>query len=123
MLHALLAALCVASISGHERGEARANGGNQQQRLVKHADMCYTDADCGNNQYCDDGNCEDEDTICYGDDECRGRMVCDMYSYICVEPTPSPVTTSPPGCCYDPDSYKGSDRCSGATDQDRCEDT
>merc|ERR1719232_2330843 len=54
-------------------------------------------------------------------------MVCDMGSHICVEPTPSPVwttesPTSPPGCCYNPDSYKGNDRCSGATDQDRCED-
>merc|ERR1719232_1422947 len=54
-------------------------------------------------------------------------MVCDMGSYICVEPTPSPVwttesPTSPPGCCYNPDSYKGNDRCSGATDKDRCED-
>ena len=66
-----------------------------------------------------------EPTICYGDDECRGRMVCDMGSYICVEPTPSPETPAPtdaPGCCYNPDSYKGNDRCSGATTQSRCED-
>merc|ERR1719411_2597537 len=64
----------------------------------------------------------DEPTICYGDDECRGRMVCDMGSYICVEPTPSPVTTSAPGCCYNPDSYKGNDRCLAASDKQRCED-
>merc|ERR1719515_185263 len=75
----------------------------------------------------DDYSESDEPTICYGDDECRGRQVCDMGSYICVDPTPSPVwttesPTSPPGCCYNPDSYKGSDRCSGASDKDRCED-
>jgi len=67
----------------------------------------------------------DEPTICYGDDECRGKQVCDMGSYICVDPTPSPVTPAPtnaPGCCYDPDSYKGNGRCSAAADQDRCED-
>ena len=34
-----------------------------------------------------------EETICYGDDEC-----CD--SNICVEPTPLLVTISPPGCYY-----------------------
>merc|ERR1719443_1796280 len=83
---------------------------------------CYNDDDCGNNQYCNNGECENEETICYGDDECRGRMVCDMYSYICVEPTPSPVTTSPPGCCYSGDSYKANDRCSKGTDRARCED-
>merc|ERR1719443_1018573 len=83
---------------------------------------CYNDDDCGNNQYCNNGECENEETICYGDDECRGRMVCDMYSYICVEPTPSPVTTSPPGCCYSGDSYKANDRCAKATDRARCED-
>jgi len=67
----------------------------------------------------------DEPTICYGDDECRGNQVCDMGSYICVTPTPSPVTPAPtdePGCCYNPDSYKGNDRCSQATDRERCED-
>merc|ERR1740131_191306 len=66
-----------------------------------------------------------EPTICYGDDECRGRQVCDMGSYICVDPTPSPETPAPtdaPGCCYNADSYKGNNRCSQATDRDRCED-
>merc|ERR1719495_1677026 len=61
-----------------------------------------------------------EPTICYGDDECRGRQVCDMGSYICVDPTPSPVTTALPGCCYG-DSYKANGKCNKATHQGRCE--
>ena len=80
-----------------------------------------TTADGNGNGYSE----SDEPTICYGDDECRGKQVCDMGSYICVDPTPSPVTPAPtnaPGCCYDPDSYKGNGRCSAAADQDRCED-
>merc|ERR1719391_918715 len=78
-----------------------------------------------NDEYSGDESSSDEPTICYGDDECRGNQVCDMGSYICVTPTPSPVTPAPtdePGCCYNPDSYKGNDRCSGATDAQRCED-
>jgi len=111
MLHVLSVLLFGLSqlSSAHERGEARANGGAKQkqqqqdtQRLVKHASY------------------DDTDTICYGDDECRGHQVCDMGSYICVTPTPSPVTTAPPGCCY-ADSYKANNKCNKATDQGRCE--
>ena len=65
----------------------------------------------------------DEPTICYGDDECRGRQVCDMGSHICVDPTPSPETPAPtdaPGCCYG-DSYKANDKCAKAAEQGKCE--
>jgi len=97
-------------------------------RLLNAEDTsCYTDADCDNNEICaDNGMCESEETICYGDDECRGRQVCDMGRYICVDPTPSPLWTTPsptdaPGCCYG-DSYKANDKCVKATTRDRCED-
>jgi len=68
-----------------------------------------------------------EPTICYGDDECRGKQICDMGSYTCVDPTPSPIWTTPAptepaGCCYNGDSYKGNDKCLQATTQSKCED-
>merc|ERR1719317_950273 len=81
---------------------------------------CYTNADCAVNQVCNSGECDEQDTICYGDDERRGHQVCDMGSYICVDPTPSPVTTAAPGCCYG-DGYKSNARCLKATEQSRCE--
>ena len=65
-----------------------------------------------------------EGTICYGDDECRGLQVCDMGTYICKNPTPSPETPSPTeaaGCCYG-DSYKANGKCARATSRDKCED-
>jgi len=66
-----------------------------------------------------------EATICYGDDECRGQDICDMGSYICVTPTPSPTTPSPTeaaGCCYNGDSYKGNEKCVMASaSQSKCE--
>merc|ERR1719495_2812598 len=74
-----------------------------------------------NEEYSSDS--PDEPTICYGDDECRGRQMCDMGSYICVDPTPSPETPAPtdaPGCCYG-DSYKANDKCVMASSQDKCE--
>merc|ERR1719233_240568 len=71
-----------------------------------------------NEEYSEDS--PDEPTICYGDDECRGRQVCDMGSYICVDPTPSPVTTAAPGCCYG-DSYKANDKCVKSVEQAMCE--
>ena len=47
-------------------------------------------------------------------DECRGRMVCDMHSYICAVLMRSPATTSPPGCCCG-DSYMAIGKCASAT--------
>jgi len=93
--------------------------------------VCYTDADCEGYEFCgDNGMCESA-TICYGDDECRGREVCDMNRYICVEPTPSPIWTTPspttpsptnppPGCCRG-SSYKAQAKCFGLEDQNACE--
>jgi len=59
------------------------------------------------------------DTICYNDEECRGKEVCDMDSFICVNPTPSPVTPSPTGCCYG-ESYKASGKCAMAMEAGKC---
>jgi len=62
-------------------------------------------------------------TICYSDEECRARQVCDMGTYTCVDPTPSPETPAPtdaPGCCYG-DSYKANAKCATASEQDKCE--
>jgi len=103
MLHALIAGLFVASSYAHTRGEGRQS--QSHSRLVADNDAGYVTTDTA--------------TICYGDDECRGKEVCDMGTYTCREVTPSPVATSPPGCCYS-DSYKANDKCNGATDQDRC---
>ena len=34
------------------------------------AATCYTDSDCERSQFCNDGgSCENNDVICYGDDE------------------------------------------------------
>jgi len=95
-----------------------------QNRLVEHAG-CYADSDCERSQFCNDhGLCENNDVICYGDDECRGHQICDMISYVCIDPTPTPTTPSPTdaaGCCYG-DSYKANDKCSKAMAEDKCED-
>jgi len=55
---------------------------------------------------------------CYDSDECRGKQVCDMRKFVCVDPTPAPTT---PGCCMS-DTYKSNDKCMRATVEDKCED-
>ena len=42
-----------------------------------------------------------------------------MERYICVDPTPAPVTTEAPGGCYW-DSYKASGKCLVASEEDKC---
>jgi len=66
-----------------------------------------------------------EPTICYGDDECRGKEVCDMGTYTCREETDTPTIwttpspSAPNGCCYG-DSYKANDKCAMAVEEGKC---
>jgi len=52
-------------------------------------------------------------TVCYSDVECRGNQICNVY--YCVD-----APDAEPGCCYG-DSYKANEKCSKATEQEKCE--
>merc|ERR1719471_1394451 len=83
-------------------------------------DGCTTDQDCQHNEICNsDGACEGDSYACYDDDECRGKQVCDMSQYICVDPTPSPTEPEPVGCCGS-DSSRSFDMCNAKETRDKC---
>jgi len=84
-------------------------------------DACSSDDDCGRGGVCNyEGFCEDGAFPCYDSDECRGKQVCDMARYICVDPTPAPTAAQEPGCCAG-DSLRATDKCNAKTDRDLCD--